>query len=116
VNYVVIRYADVLLMAAEAQNRKSSPNDGKAQGYLNEVRDRAGRTDINLTGSALTEAIWKERRAELAGEGHRFFDLVRTGKAASEIEGFQTGKHELFPIPQVEIDLAGAGWLQNPGY
>jgi hypothetical protein len=116
VNYKVIRYADVLLMAAEAQNRKTSPDDSKAQGYLNMVRERADRSDINLTGAALTDAIWNERRLELAGEGHRFFDLVRTGKAAGAIAGFQAGKHELFPIPQVEIDLAGAGWKQNAGY
>jgi hypothetical protein len=42
--------------------------------------------------------------------------LVRTGKAAQEIQGFVVGKHELFPIPQVEIDLAGGKWRQNPGY
>ncbi|MEY4894691.1 MAG: hypothetical protein RL751_1511, partial [Bacteroidota bacterium] len=46
----------------------------------------------------------------------RFFDLVRTGQAAQYIPGFVTGKHELFPIPQVEIDLAGGNWTQNPGY
>ena len=50
------------------------------------------------------------------GEGLRFFDLVRTGQAATYINGFVTGKHELFPIPQVEIDLAGGNWSQNPGY
>jgi len=46
----------------------------------------------------------------------RFFDLVRTGKAAQEINGFQEGKHELFPIPAIEIQLAGNVWAQNPGY
>jgi hypothetical protein len=50
------------------------------------------------------------------GEGHRFFDLVRTGRAAQEIDGFQVGKHELFPIPIQEIQLAGNTWEQNPGY
>ena len=50
------------------------------------------------------------------GEGHRFFDLVRTGRAASVIPGFQSGKHELFPIPSIEIELAGNRWSQNPGY
>ncbi len=115
-NYKVIRYADVLLMAAEAYNRKSSPDDNKARTYLNEVRDRVGLDPISASGSALTELIWTERNLELAGEGHRFFDLVRTGKAADEIEGFEAGKHELFPIPQDEIDLAGAGWSQNPKY
>jgi starch-binding outer membrane protein, SusD/RagB family len=116
VNYKVIRYADVLLMAAEAHNRKPSPDDNLARTYLNEVRDRAGLDPVVSSGSALTDAIYLERRLELAGEGHRFFDLVRTGKAADEIEGFQSGKNELFPIPQDEIDLAGAGWEQNPLY
>jgi hypothetical protein len=50
------------------------------------------------------------------GEGHRFFDLVRTGQAANYIDGFETGKHELFPIPVVEIELTGNIWEQNPGY
>lgn len=116
VNYHVIRYADVLLMAAEAHNRATTPNDVKAQDYLNQVRDRVNMPAINVSGSALTEAIWTERRLELSGEGHRFFDLVRTGKAASEINGFVPNKHELFPIPQVEIDLAGGNWSQNNNY
>ena len=72
--------------------------------------------DITSSGTDLTNAIWAERRLELAGEGLRFFDLVRTGQAASEIDGFVAGKHELFPIPQVEIDLAGGNWEQNPMY
>jgi hypothetical protein len=117
-NYRAIRYADVLLMAAEANNRKSAANDEKARGYLNEVRARAfGNTNNAITsgGSALTDAIYHER-LELVGEGHRFFDLVRTGKAAQEINGFQEGKHELFPIPAIEIQLAGNVWAQNPGY
>lgn len=116
VNYHVIRYADVLLMAAEAHNRATTPNDVKAQDYLNQVRDRVNMPALNVSGSALTEAIWTERRLELSGEGHRFFDLVRTGKAASEINGFVPNKHELFPIPQVEIDLAGGNWSQNNNY
>lgn len=113
-NYQVIRYADVLLMAAEAHNRNN--NDGPALRYLKKVRDRVGMPEITLAGQALTEAIWQERRHELSGEGHRFFDLVRTGQAANSIQGFTTGKHELFPIPQVEIDLAGGNWQQNNNY
>jgi hypothetical protein len=118
-NYRSIRFADVLLMAAEAFNRKASPDDAKAQGYLNRVRRRAfGDTmhDVAFTGSALTDAIYHERRVELMGEGHRFFDLVRTGRAALEINGFISGKHELFPIPSIEIELAGNRWPQNPNY
>lgn len=118
-NYRAIRFADVLLMAAEAHNRKTNPDDTKALEYLNRVRTRAfGNTDYNTlaTGSTLTQLIWNERRLELMGEGHRFFDLVRTGQAANHIDGFQTGKHELFPIPGVEIELTGNIWEQNPGY
>ncbi|GAA0192923.1 RagB/SusD family nutrient uptake outer membrane protein [Fulvivirga kasyanovii] len=115
VNYRAIRYADVLLMAAEALNR-GGIDDSKALGYLNEVRDRADLDQLSLTGQNLTDAILKERRVELAGEGHRFFDLVRTGQAAANIDGFVAGKHEVFPIPQIEIDLAGAGWKQNDNY
>lgn len=118
-NYRAIRYADVLLMAAEANNRMSPSDDGKAQNYLNEVRKRAfgdDNHDITLTGSALTEAIYQERLVELMGEGHRFFDLVRTNKAESEIEGFVAGKHELFPIPLEEIQFSNGNWKQNPNY
>jgi hypothetical protein len=116
-NYRAIRYADVLLMAAEAFNRSSSPNDAKAQEYLNRVR-AFGNTlnNITATGGTLTENILSERRLELVGEGHRFFDLVRTGKAAQAINGFVAGKHEIFPIPEIEIQLAGDRWEQNPNY
>jgi hypothetical protein len=117
-NYRAIRFADVLLMAAEALNR-GGVSDSRAQTYLNRVRERAfGNTDNNVsaTGGSLTDAIYHERRVELVGEGHRFFDLVRTGKAASKIDGFQIGKHELFPIPLIEIQLAGNQWEQNPEY
>ena len=114
VNYRVIRYSDVLLMAAEALNQ--SGDDVTALTYLNLVRSRVGLFSKASSGTALYEDILKERRSELSCEGHRFFDLVRTGKAANEITNFITGKHELFPIPQDEIDLAGGNWSQNPGY
>jgi len=83
---------------------------------VNQVRARAKMPAITGSGSALTAAIYHERRVELSGEGLHFFDLVRTGRAAAQIQGFQTGKNELFPIPQAEIDLARAGWIQNSGY
>ena len=114
-NYRAIRYADVLLMAAEALNR-GSISDARSLGYLNEVRNRAMLPNLATTGSNLTNDIYKERRVELVGEGHRFFDLVRTGRAAQEIDGFQAGKHELFPIPIEEMLLTGNRWSNNPGY
>ena len=117
-NFRTIRYADVLLMAAEANNRATAANDTKAQTYLNLVRRRAfgdNAHDITSTGTNLYDAILNERRLELAMEGERFFDLVRTGKAITVLGplGFVAGKNELFPIPQGEVD---GGLSQNPGY
>jgi hypothetical protein len=116
-NNRTIRFADVLLMAAEANNRATTPNDAKAQTYLNRVRQRAFNNlaaNITLTGTALRQSIWDERRLELAMEGDRFFDLVRTGQAPAKIIGFITGKNEVFPIPQQEVDISGL--TQNPNY
>jgi hypothetical protein len=116
-NFRTIRFADVLLMAAEAFNRSATPNDVKARDYLNRVRRRAFGDllhDVNSSGTALRQAIWDERRLELAMEGDRFFDLVRTGQAATKITNFQVGKHEVFPIPQEEISISGI--TQNAGY
>jgi hypothetical protein len=104
-------------MAAEAYNRSTTPNDTKAQTYLNLVRRRAfgdNLHDVSATGTALRQAIWDERRLELGMEGDRFFDLVRTGQAAAKITGFVTGKHEVFPIPQTEVLISGL--TQNNGY
>jgi hypothetical protein len=117
-NYRAIRYADVLLMAAEAEAQSSGVN---AVNYLNQVRARAygdNSQDYTSSEGSLLEAIYTERRKELAGEGHRFFDLVRTKKAATAIDGFTENKNELFPIPLVELELAQAEerWGQNPGY
>jgi len=114
-NYRAIRYADVLLMAAEALNR-GGINDELARTYVNQVRQRAGLNAINSSGSQLLDDIYLQRRLELVGEGHRFFDLVRTGRAAQEIEGFQAPKHNLFPIPLEEIQFSQGNWEQNPDY
>ena len=115
-NYRTIRYADVLLMAAEAYTKSTTPDISKAQNYLNLVRRRAfgdNLHDITATGDALYQAILDERRLEFAMEGERFFDLVRTGQT-SKITGFVKGKHEVFPIPQREVDISGLS--QNNGY
>ncbi|MDT0690828.1 RagB/SusD family nutrient uptake outer membrane protein [Salegentibacter sp. F188] len=114
-NYRAIRYADVLLMAAEALNR-GGIDDGRARTYLNMVRDRAGLDPVTVSGNNLTEAIYDERRKELVGEGHRFFDLVRTGRAAANIDGFVSGKHEVFPVPLEEIEFSEGNWDQNSNY
>jgi starch-binding outer membrane protein, SusD/RagB family len=116
-NFRTIRYADVLLMAAEANNKATAANDVKAQTCLNQVRRRAFNDnlhDITSTGTTLYDAILTERRLELAMEGERFFDLVRTGKTTVLTPlGFKVGKHEVFPIPQGEVD---GGLTQNPNY
>ena len=114
-NYRSIRFADVLLMAAEALNR-GGIDESRARLYLNRVRVRANLSEVSSSGTALTSDIYQDRRLELVGEGHRFFDLVRTNRAAQEIEGFMTGKNEVFPIPSIEINLTGNRWEQNPGY
>ena len=120
-NWRLIRYADVLLMAAEANALKSTPDATKASSYLRMVRQRAGLTlATDLSGAALFQAIVNERELELAFEGHRYFDLVRWGLANQELasSGFISGKHELFPIPFNEIsgNNAISDADQNPGY
>jgi hypothetical protein len=117
-NFRIIRYSDVLLMAAEANVKASAANEAKAKTYLNLVRRRAfgdNNHDITSSGTTLYNDILAERRLELAMEGDRFFDLVRTGKASATLGSkFIVGKHELFPIPQTEIDISGIP--QNSGY
>jgi hypothetical protein len=119
----LIRYADVLLMAAEALNENGKPT--QALTYLNMVRARArqGNTgilpDITTTDQALLrDIIFNERRHELGLEGWRFWDLVRTGRAPSILGplGFVTGKNEILPIPQSEIDISQGSLVQNPNY
>lgn len=122
-NRRLIRYAEVLLIAAEALNENNKP--GEALIYLNDVRERARQgnnailPDITETNKdLLRDIILNERRHELALESQRFWDLVRTGKAQQVLGplGFQVGKHELLPIPQAELDLTGNVWKQNPSW
>ena len=118
----VIRYSDVLLMHAEAAYHNG--NFAAAQASLNQVRARArgNRTDIlpdiTATGQPLLNAIYRERRIELGLEGHRFFDVVRTGRGQAVLGplGYVEGKHNLFPIPASQIQATGGALTQNPGY
>lgn len=121
-NLRIIRFADVLLMAAEAANEISN-DTAVVNKYLNRVRLRAGLTKNTIKDKvALRQAIWHERRMELAMEGHRFFDIVRQGRAAEvmslvpEGKNFRKGVNEVFPIPQTEIDVSKGKLTQNPGY
>lgn len=113
-NWRLIRYADVLLMAAEAQYRAGA--EGPSRTYLNQVRNRSGLGTIQPAGTALFNAIVTERQMELAFEGFRFIDLVRWGLAEQELGalGFKKDKNELLPVP--DQDVKTAGLPQNKGY
>lgn len=120
-NIKILRYADVLLMAAEAANEDG--NTGLATTYLEEIRSRArgANTGILLpvTGgqATLRTAIKQERRIEFAMEGERFYDLVRWGDATAVLgaKGYQD-KNKHYPIPQSAIDQSGGVLIQNPNY
>nr|WP_315165520.1 RagB/SusD family nutrient uptake outer membrane protein [uncultured Flavobacterium sp.] len=119
VNIKYLRYAEVLLMKAEALNELNQTP--AAILLLNQIRTRAGLGNTTAVSQGdVKTAIWKERRVEMAFEHDRFFDLVRTGQAvaAFAIDGktFVAGKHELFPLPQAFITQAGGLSTQNPGY
>lgn len=152
-NYTIIRFADVLLMAAEAEIEAGSL--AKARELTNQVRGRAankahwvkkadGTPAANYvivlypesafaSKASANEAVRMERKLELSGEGHRFFDLVRWGIAEPVLNAylkneakilvtkfggakFTAGNDEYYPIPQREIDLQGTVLKQNPGY
>ena len=153
-NVLLMRYADVLLMAAEVEVEIGSLET--ARSYVNQVRARAanpagfvmtadGKPAANYVVSAYPasafaskeaarSAVRFERKLELSGEGHRFFDLVRWGIAAPTLNAFisyektklpnaysgatfTAGKNEYLPLPQTQIDLQGTSVLkQNPGY
>jgi hypothetical protein len=129
-NYHVIRYAEVLLLGAEAAYYKGDA--AEARRLVNLVRERAFRDaiadsrvtldaiKITSSGNQLLQDIWRERRLELAGEGERFYDLKRTNRLSilkvkkPEIL-FQEGKHELLPVPSTELTRAPY-ITQNPNY
>ena len=112
-NIKILRYGEVLLMNAEAATQIG----GDAATPLNLVRNRAGLSDI---ASPTQMDIWNERRWELAFEHDRFFDLVRQGRAPQVMQAigkpFVAGKHELFPIPQEQINKSEGLLEQNPGW
>jgi hypothetical protein len=116
-NVRIIRYSDILLMYAEAKVHGSTVpaiSGLTASDAVNQVRNRAGLED--LSGITLQQ-IWDERRAELALEEDRFFDLVRTEQAVTVLagKGFTAGKHEVFPIPSAQMQL-NSSLIQNNGY
>lgn len=113
INEIEIRLADTYLMQAEALVKAGS-NPTRAKELLDAVRARVGLASVPAT----LDNIYNERRLELATEGHRFFDLVRTGKAVTVLgpSGFKANKSEYLPIPQTEIDVTKGNIKQNPGY
>jgi hypothetical protein len=117
-NWKVIRYADVLLMFSEALNENNKTTE--ALGYLNQVRTRAGvPVYSNLTKDDTREKIYLERRLELSFEGHRWFDLVRTGRAYNVMQPYGMQSYmTVFPVPhsQVQIINDNSIFPQNTGY
>lgn len=107
-NYIYLRLADSYLMEAEALNGVGA----RAQALLDAVRARVGLPSVPVS----LQAIKDERRRELIGEGHRWFDLVRWGDAPAKLgsKGFVAGKNEVLPIPYTE--LTGTILKQNPNY
>lgn len=120
-NIRLIRYADVLLMHAEAACELGNSNEALAKLEMVRERARGGNAAVlpkitTTDKDQLRAKIHHERRIELAMEWERFYDLVRWDEAKTAITGFVVGKHELFPIPQTEIDKSEGALTQNPGY
>ncbi len=135
-NHILIRYADLLLIYAEASYHNGQ--EGAALNSLNQVRARVRLDPVNASGENLLYAIYNERQMELALEGHRYYDLKRTGRLndvmtdfvdynlnlstdpydAGNNSGilFKPGIHDLFPIPETEVNLTENIVVQNPGY
>ena len=117
-NIKIFRYADVLLMAAEAGNESGAISSAEVADLINQIRSRAGLPNTTATTrSELRDAIKQERRVELAMEESRFYDLVRWGDASEVLGGLgYLPKHALYPIPQEAIDQSGGVITQNPDY
>ncbi|MDO6792594.1 RagB/SusD family nutrient uptake outer membrane protein [Tamlana sp. 1_MG-2023] len=142
-NFIAYRYADALLIYAEAQNEADGAPSAEAYDAVNEIRNRAGLGDlIGLSQDEFRAAVWKERRIEFCAEMKRRFDLIRTNRLFTETENMHTTwttalgsatdysiynvlygtaswpDHEwLFPIPQSEMNLNRKNnWIQNAGY
>ncbi len=124
VNAKLFRYADLILFFAEAAYYLNKEDEARMA--VNMIRERAREgddsilPDITSSGQQLLKDIWHERRIELNLEHHRFFDLVRQERAAEVMQAFGAdfveNKHELYPVPEVEIQLAPELLPNNPGY
>lgn len=122
-NIRVIRYADVLLMNAEAANELGQTTTALASLEMVRLRARQGNIAIlpkvtTTVQATLRAAIYHERRVELAMEFDRYFDVIRQGRGLAVFgpKGWKANKNEVWPIPQNEIDLSAGVLTQNPGY
>ncbi len=129
-NVIVLRYADVLLMLAEALNNQGYVADGEAFNLVNRIRQRAGLANITSTTvtnqEEFTQSLLKERRHEFFYELHRWFDLKRLGDPVKVMNNHFAGivglnktidaDDLLLPIPQNQIDTDPKSIIQNPGY
>ncbi|MBE7171477.1 MAG: RagB/SusD family nutrient uptake outer membrane protein [Williamsia sp.] len=122
-NVRVLRYADVLLMNAEAANELGQTATALASLEQVRARARGGNAAIlpkvtTTDQNTLRTAIYHERRVELAMEFDRYFDVIRQGRAAAVFgpKGWKPNKNEVWPVPQSEIDLSSGVLTQNPGY
>lgn len=122
-NVRVLRYSEVLLMNAEAANELGNSTQAISSLELVRARARQGNPGIlpkvvSTDQAVLRNAIYKERFVELAMESDRYFDVIRQGRAATVFgpRGWKTGKNEVWPIPNNEIELSANMLTQNPGY
>ena len=120
-NYIVYRYADLLLILAEASNNVNGGPGAEAYDAINLVRKRAQLPDVTpgLSKNEFQDTVAFERFHELCFEEWRWFDLKRTGKLKATLtadEKVWNDKYYLFPIPQSEIDASAGKIKQNPGY
>lgn len=121
-NIRVIRYADVLLMNAEANNELGNTTEALASLEMVRARARGGNAGIlpevtTTDQEELRQAIWHERRVELAMEFDRYFDVIRQGRGEEVFGPLGWKPHNRFwPVPQTEIDLSGGLLTQNEGH
>ncbi|RYZ29554.1 MAG: RagB/SusD family nutrient uptake outer membrane protein [Chitinophagaceae bacterium] len=126
VNFIVIRYTDVLMMKAECILKGAPGTQGEVDAIMNQVRARAGLT-TPVNGTTLSQ-LMAERRREFAGEGYRWHDLVRSGLVETVIPAWITAEdvqrqmlpfnknYILYPVPQTELDVKPGFYTQNAGY
>ena len=114
-NWIELRLGDIILLYAEALNENSDTPAALVE--LNKIRTRAGlNNSAATTQAAVRQAIQDERRLELAFEGHRWFDLVRTGTVDAEMGQTISSDYNVFPIPNSEVLASNGVISQNPGY